>query len=198
MGRLAYRSQTAARVVTGAVRSMNSHPSNLFHPSHQAAENVDLPVAEGDEAAPFAWAHRALVRQGLRLRIAAAVGINGDVRAKAAALLEAEVDVLVVDTAHGHQRKMLDAVAAVRSLSPDVPVVAGNVGAADRYEYTVIGDPVNEAARLTELAKEREGRLVASGRALDASAGDEREHWTLGEEVTLRGRREPTTLAQVR
>ncbi|GAA2722932.1 GuaB1 family IMP dehydrogenase-related protein [Cellulomonas aerilata] len=66
-----------------------------------------------------------------RLRIAAAVGINGDVRGKAAALLEAGVDVLVVDTAHGHQRKMLDAVAAVRSLSPDVPVVAGNVVTAE-------------------------------------------------------------------
>ena len=72
----------------------------------------------------------ALDEQG-RLRIAAAVGINGDVRAKAAALLEAGVDVLVVDTAHGHQRKMLDAVAAVRSLSPDVPVVAGNVVTAE-------------------------------------------------------------------
>jgi IMP dehydrogenase len=66
-----------------------------------------------------------------RLRISAAVGINGDVRGKAAALLEAGVDVLVVDTAHGHQRKMLDAVAAVRSLSPDVPVVAGNVVTAE-------------------------------------------------------------------
>lgn len=62
-----------------------------------------------------------------RLRVGAAVGINGDVRANAAALLEAGVDVLVVDTAHGHQIKMLDALAAVRSLDPDVPVVAGNV-----------------------------------------------------------------------
>ncbi|WP_159805520.1 GuaB1 family IMP dehydrogenase-related protein [Cellulomonas citrea] len=62
-----------------------------------------------------------------RLRVAAAVGINGDVTAKAAELLEAGVDVLVVDTAHGHQRKMLDALAAVRSLDPQVPVVAGNV-----------------------------------------------------------------------
>ena len=53
------------------------------------------------------------------LRVAAAVGINGDVHAKAAALLEGGVDVLVVDTAHGHQRKMLDAVAAVRGLFPD-------------------------------------------------------------------------------
>jgi len=62
-----------------------------------------------------------------RLRVAAAVGINGDVKGRAAQLLEAGVDVLVVDTAHGHQRKMLDALGAVRSLDPQVPVVAGNV-----------------------------------------------------------------------
>ena len=66
-----------------------------------------------------------------RLRVAAAVGINGDVRAKAAELLEAGVDVLVVDTAHGHQRKMLETLAAVRSLDPNVPVVAGNVVTAE-------------------------------------------------------------------
>lgn len=62
-----------------------------------------------------------------RLKVAAAVGINGDVRAKAGALLEAGADVLVVDTAHGHQAKMFDALRAVRSLDPVVPVVAGNV-----------------------------------------------------------------------
>jgi IMP dehydrogenase len=62
-----------------------------------------------------------------RLRVAAAVGINGDVKAKAAALLDGRVDALVVDTAHGHQRKMFDALRAVRSLDPGVPVVAGNV-----------------------------------------------------------------------
>ncbi|WP_029287726.1 GuaB1 family IMP dehydrogenase-related protein [Cellulomonas sp. HZM] len=62
-----------------------------------------------------------------RLRVAAAVGINGDVKAKAAELLEAGIDTIVVDTAHGHQRKMLDALAAVRALDPQVPVVAGNV-----------------------------------------------------------------------
>ncbi|WP_030137639.1 IMP dehydrogenase, partial [Mycolicibacterium neoaurum] len=48
-----------------------------------------------------------------RLRIAAAVGINGDVAAKARDLAEAGVDLIVIDTAHGHQAKMLDAVAAV-------------------------------------------------------------------------------------
>ena len=66
-----------------------------------------------------------------RLRVAAAIGINGDPKRKAAELIEAEVDVLVVDTAHGHQRKMLDALAAVRSLDPQVPVVAGNVVTAE-------------------------------------------------------------------
>ncbi|WP_270886901.1 GuaB1 family IMP dehydrogenase-related protein [Pedococcus sp. 5OH_020] len=62
-----------------------------------------------------------------RLRIAAAVGINGDVAAKAAALLQAGVDLLVMDTAHGHQEKMLEALRTVRALDPQVPVVAGNV-----------------------------------------------------------------------
>jgi IMP dehydrogenase len=62
-----------------------------------------------------------------RLRIAAAIGINGDVAGKAAALLEAGVDTLVVDTAHGHQDRMINALRAVRSVSPIVPVAAGNV-----------------------------------------------------------------------
>jgi IMP dehydrogenase len=62
-----------------------------------------------------------------RLRVAAALGVNGDVAAKAKALVEAEVDTLVVDTAHGHQEKMLTALRAVRSADPGVPVVAGNV-----------------------------------------------------------------------
>ncbi|MBP0459807.1 GuaB1 family IMP dehydrogenase-related protein [Streptomyces bomunensis] len=66
-----------------------------------------------------------------RLRIAAAVGVNGDVVGKAAQLLEAGVDTLVVDTAHGHQESMLSAVRAVRGLDPRVPVVAGNVVAAE-------------------------------------------------------------------
>ncbi|MGH8866986.1 MAG: GuaB1 family IMP dehydrogenase-related protein, partial [Actinomycetes bacterium] len=62
-----------------------------------------------------------------RLRVAAAIGINGDVAGKAAALLDAGVDTLVVDTAHGHQERMISALRAVRALDPPVPVAAGNV-----------------------------------------------------------------------
>ena len=65
------------------------------------------------------------------LRIAAAVGINGDVAAKAAALVESGADVLVVDTAHGHQKKMIEALKAIKSLGLSVPIVAGNVVTAD-------------------------------------------------------------------
>lgn len=64
---------------------------------------------------------------GGRLRIAAAVGINGDVAGRAESLLAAGADTLVVDTAHGHQEGMLDALKAVRALDPRVPVAAGNV-----------------------------------------------------------------------
>lgn len=66
-----------------------------------------------------------------RLRIAAAVGVNGDVQGRAKALLAAGVDTLVVDTAHGHQESMISALKAVRALDPGVPVVAGNVVAAE-------------------------------------------------------------------
>ena len=66
-----------------------------------------------------------------RLRIAAAVGINGDVAAKAQALAEVGVDILVVDTAHGHQFKMLDAIKAVSSLDLGIPLAAGNVVSAE-------------------------------------------------------------------
>ncbi|MDO4242855.1 MAG: GuaB1 family IMP dehydrogenase-related protein [Actinomyces sp.] len=63
-----------------------------------------------------------------RLRVGAAIGMNGDTARKAAELVEAGVDVLVVDTAHGHQDRMVEAVAAVRAALPaDLPVVAGNV-----------------------------------------------------------------------
>jgi IMP dehydrogenase len=66
-----------------------------------------------------------------RLRVGAALGVGGDVANKAQGLLDAGVDVLVVDTAHGHQDRMLDALKLVRALDPDVPVVAGNVVTAE-------------------------------------------------------------------
>ncbi len=66
-----------------------------------------------------------------RLRIAAAIGISGDVANRADKLLAAGVDVLVLDTAHGHQERMIAAVRAVRGLGPTVPVVAGNVVTAE-------------------------------------------------------------------
>jgi adenylate cyclase len=71
-------------------------------------------------------------------------------------------------------------------------VVAGWMGAESRFEYTVIGDPVNEAARLTDLAKREPGRVVAAARTVRQAGAD----WALGEEVVLRGRRVPTRLAR--
>jgi adenylate cyclase len=75
------------------------------------------------------------------------------------------------------------------------PAVAGNVGAEQRFEYTVIGDPVNEAARLCELAKKRPERVLASDAALERAGQAERRRWSFGEEVELRGRPVPTRLA---
>lgn len=66
-----------------------------------------------------------------RLRIGAAIGMNGDPAGKAVQLVEAGVDLIVVDTAHGHQDKMIDAVRRVRAALPEgFPIVAGNVVAA--------------------------------------------------------------------
>ncbi|HEU4976626.1 MAG TPA: adenylate/guanylate cyclase domain-containing protein [Baekduia sp.] len=76
-------------------------------------------------------------------------------------------------------------------------VVAGNVGAAERFEYIVIGDPVNEAARLTELAKRHPGRVLAAEEAL-AHADGERDAWAVGDRRVLRGRAAATGLAAPR
>jgi adenylate cyclase len=73
--------------------------------------------------------------------------------------------------------------------------VAGNVGAKERFEYTVIGEPVNEAARLCELSKTTPNRLVASSDTVSNATETEHAHWTFGDTVTLRGHDEPTRLA---
>jgi len=66
-----------------------------------------------------------------RLRVAAAVGVGEDGLRRAAALLEAEVDVVVVDTAHGHSKGVLDAVRNIKKLSNYAQVVAGNIATAE-------------------------------------------------------------------
>lgn len=66
-----------------------------------------------------------------RLAVAAAIGINGDIAAKAKALAAAGVDVLVLDTAHGHQHSMVEAIRAVAALNLGLPIVAGNIVTVD-------------------------------------------------------------------
>jgi len=65
-----------------------------------------------------------------RLRVGAAIGTGAAELARAAALLDAGCDVLVIDTAHGHSRGVMDALAATRERFPDAQIVAGNVGTA--------------------------------------------------------------------
>jgi IMP dehydrogenase len=66
-----------------------------------------------------------------RLLVGAAVGVGGDTEERVAALVEAGVDVLVVDTAHGHSRGVLDRVAWVKSRYPQIDVIGGNIVTAD-------------------------------------------------------------------
>src|SRR5918992_2318576 len=63
-----------------------------------------------------------------RLRVAAAIGATGDYQERAAALVEARVDCLVIDTAHGHSVRVIEAVREIKGRHPDTQLVAGNVG----------------------------------------------------------------------
>jgi adenylate cyclase len=74
--------------------------------------------------------------------------------------------------------------------------IAGHIGAQARFEYTVIGDPVNEAARLTELAKLERGHVLASAISVSGALDAEALCWDVGEIVELRGRTAPTQLAR--
>jgi adenylate cyclase len=75
------------------------------------------------------------------------------------------------------------------------PVFAGNIGAENRYEYTVVGDAVNEAARLADRAKDFDGRVLCSGAALGQAADAERRHWSAEASEVLRGRSAPTQIS---
>ena len=110
-------------------------PRDAYTRLHDAHRRL-APVVDGDGRLVGILPRTGALRSALyapavdaagRLRVAAALGISGDVAGEASALLDAGVDVLVIDTAHGHQARMLDAIAAVRALDPPVPVVAGNV-----------------------------------------------------------------------
>ncbi|OQO92441.1 GuaB1 family IMP dehydrogenase-related protein [Saccharomonospora piscinae] len=114
---------------------LTTPPREVYERLHERGETLALGVSEGGHlvgvlsqvGALRAGIYTPALDAGGRLRVGAAIGVGGDVAAKAEAVLTAGVDVLVVDTAHGHQEKMLAALKAVRSVSPRVPVVAGNV-----------------------------------------------------------------------
>jgi len=85
-------------------------------------KRIEYPLSTKDEAG--------------RLRVAAAVGVGNDALERAAALVDAEVDVLVVDTAHGHSRGVLEVVRAIRGRH-DVQLVAGNIATAEAAEALI-------------------------------------------------------------
>lgn len=131
-------------LLRGGVNATTAHPGIDADDVTDARTAFDLLVAAHAEFAPV-MRHGAVVgtlsrtsalRSTIyapnvdgerRLSVAAAVGINGDLAAKARALVAAGVDVLVLDTAHGHQERMIQAIDAVAKLDLGVPIVAGNV-----------------------------------------------------------------------
>jgi len=120
---------------TFATVPVSATPREVFDTLHTA--NTELAVVvEDDGRLTGVLTRTGALRAGLyapavdknhQLRVAAAVGVNGDVAGKSRALVDAGADLLVLDTAHGHQERMLEALRAVRALELGVPLVAGNV-----------------------------------------------------------------------
>lgn len=110
-------------------------PREAFDILHEKSRKV-APVVDADGKLVGVLTRSAALRASLyepatdakgKLRIGVAIGINGDVAGRAAALIEAGADVLVIDTAHGHQETMIKALKKVRALNPSIPIAAGNV-----------------------------------------------------------------------
>jgi IMP dehydrogenase len=114
--------------------AVGTDPRQVFDDLHDAHADLAV-VTAADGSLAGVLTRTGAVRAGIYapaagprgLRVAAAVGVNGDVAAKSRALVEAGAELLVVDTAHGHQEKMLAALSEVRALDLGVVVVAGNV-----------------------------------------------------------------------
>ncbi len=131
-----------ARIMSTAIVQFRAGVSNqdafleLVRARVKAAPVVDdegrlVGVLTRDDAVRLELLRPSLGRTG-ELMVAAAVGISAKAAEQAAALAEAGVDIIVLDTAHGHQRRMLETIEAVRGeLGPGVPVVAGNVCTAE-------------------------------------------------------------------
>ena len=118
---------------------VGTEPRKIFDLLEHAPIGVAV-ITHADGTLAGVLTRRGAIRAGLyvpatdaggRLRVGAAVGISGDVGAKARSLVEAGVDVLVIDTAHGHQAKTLAAIKAVAGLDTGVPLAAGNVVSAE-------------------------------------------------------------------
>ncbi len=72
-----------------------------------------------------------------RLRVGAAVGVGPDLEERVAGLVEVDVDVIVVDSAHGHSKNVIKAVEKIKSMYPDLDVIAGNVATAEGVKALV-------------------------------------------------------------
>ena len=113
----------------------STEPEIAFRSLHEARRKL-APVVDADGQLVGILTRTGALRSTMyspavdssgRLRVGAAIGINGDVAARASALAAAGADVLVVDTAHGHQQRMLDVLAIVGALDLGIPICAGNV-----------------------------------------------------------------------